>query len=100
MMTNVKIELTDEQRVSLQRQLTGKSTPVTRAQINSFVSGVVTGAISCEEVIDNPPYDCYSPRGDLTDMPAHYAKLYENESVAWKQGWVRGWNAVGSSLGK
>jgi hypothetical protein len=98
MMTNVKIELTDEQRRNLQRQLTGKSKPITRAELCEFVDGIVRGALECEARVHNPPVPCFSPSGDLTVMPERYARKYADESDAWKQGWLRGWNAVGSAV--
>jgi hypothetical protein len=98
MNTNIKITLTDEQRRQLQQQLTGHVRPVTRQELNAFVMGAVMGAMDCEKVTqgDTPP--CFSPRPDLSKMPARWAKRYADQPEHWKRGWLRGWNMVGEGM--
>lgn len=99
MMTNIKIELTDEQRRQLQQQLTGRVKPITRAELSQFVTAVVVGAMDCEEAVNTAPVPCFQPRDDLVALPAgKWAKKYADKPEHWKQGWLRGWNTVGRAL--
>jgi hypothetical protein len=94
MNTNIKIELTDEQRVSLQEQLTGKRKPLTRDELRQFVSGCVTGALDCEEVQATK----FEVKEDLTELPSKWADMYRGKSDHWRKGWLRGWTMVGNRL--
>jgi hypothetical protein len=98
MMTNIKIELTDEQRRLLQTQLTGLVRPISRAELTAFVSGVVTGAMDCEHVVETAKQPCFQPRADLSDMPYKWAETYADQPEHWKVGWLRGWNLIGGAL--
>ena len=100
MNTNIKIELTDEQRRLLQEQLTGKVRPISRVEVTSFVTGVVMGAMDCETVTKSAPVPCFAPRSDLSTMPDKWAAIYGDKPVHWQQGWLKGWNLVGASLEK
>jgi hypothetical protein len=102
MNTNIKIALTDEQRRQLQVQLTGKQRLISRAELTQFVTGVVTGAMDCEEVTEEAVtrVPCFSPRSDLTEMPAKWAAKYADRPEHWQVGWLKGWNLVGASLEK
>lgn len=99
MNTNIKIELTDEQRVTLQEQLTGRKRPISRVEVTEFVLGCIQGALCCEQV--------YEKRGNVqadlgtepAKMPETWAEQYRDKTDHWKQGWLRGWAAVGSRLG-
>ena len=94
MNTNIKITLDDDQRRLLQQQLTGKLRPISRSEL----TGVVVGAMDCETVTQSAPVPCFSPRHDLVELPAKWAKLYANRPKHWQAGWLRGWNAVGAAL--
>lgn len=100
MNTNIKITLTDTQRVLLQQQLTGRVRPISRAELTEFVSGVVVGAMDCEQVTVDAQVStpCFKPRPDLSTMPAKWADAYAEKPDHWKHGWLRGWNMVGAAL--
>jgi len=98
MITNIKIELTDEQRADLQEQITGKRKLITRAELHCFVSGCIMGALSSEEVHMDKP--CFEQMKGTTTMPQVYADRYADKSDAWKAGWLRGWNTVGNAMSK
>jgi hypothetical protein len=98
MNTNIKITLTDEQRRRLQQQLTGKVRPISRAELTAFVSGVVVGAMDCEQITQSASERCFTPRADLTDMPPKWATAYTDQPDHWKYGWLRGWNLIGQAL--
>ena len=98
MMTNIKIDLTDDQRRTLQQQLTGKVRLITRAELSDFVSGIIEGACTIEEVVADPPHEFFEPNPKLTEIPGKWANKYANRTEAWKAGWLRGWNAVGARL--
>ena len=95
MNTNIKIELDDDQRRLMQMQLTGKARPISRVELTSFVTGCVVGVMDCETVTKSAPVPCFSPRFDLVELPAKWAKVYADKPVHWQQGWLRGWNLVG-----
>ena len=104
MNTNIKITLTDEQRVLLQQQLTGKNKPISRAELTTFVNGVLHGAMDCEQIVnechaDSRPNLCFEPRTDLTELPAKWDAAYADKPDHWRQGWLRGWNLVGRAVG-
>ena len=96
MNTNITIELTDEQRADMQRQLTGKNKMITRLELREFVEGVVSGALDCEEV--NVQYD--GAQAGIVELPSKWADRYSDKPEHWRQGWLRGWNAVGDRSGK
>jgi hypothetical protein len=98
MMTNIKIELTDDQRAELLLQLTGKKGLVSRAQLNEFVQGAVEGALVSSAAYTSLTY--FNARLDLTQIPRLYADKYVGKSDTWKKGWLRGWTMVGESVGK
>lgn len=98
MMTHIKIELTDDQRRHLQRQLTGKSAPITRKELTTFVDGIVQGALACEAVVDSPPVPHFTPSPDLTQIPQKYMDRHGEQTPAFWAGWLRGWNQVASAV--
>ncbi len=100
MNTNIKIELTDEQRRLLQQQLTGKQRLISRVELTSFVTGVVMGAMDCETITKSAPVPCFAPRSDLVELPPKWAAIYGNKPKHWQAGWLKGWNLVGASLEK
>lgn len=100
MMTNIKIELTDEQRVRLQEQLTGKRKPITRKELTAFVDGVVEGALRAEALVDGRAATTgrsLTP-ADLSEVPTRYREKYEGKPDSFFIGWLRGWNLVGRSV--
>jgi len=98
MMTNIKIELTDEQRVHLQQQLTGKKRPLSRQELSSFVSGIIEGALKCEDMVVDKPTPCFTPSSTLDTIPPKYAEQYAGKPDAWRAGWLIGWNKVGERV--
>jgi hypothetical protein len=100
MNTNIKITLTDEQRRLVQMQLTGKQRMISRAELTSFVTGVVLGVMDCETATKCAPVPCFAPRFDLTDMPDKYAAMYKDKPEHWRLGWIKGWNLVGAAVAK
>lgn len=96
MNTNIKLELTDAQRVTLQQQLTGKQRPLSRLELREFVEGCVSGALDCEEV--NVKYN--GAQEGIETMPTQWSDMYSAKSEHWRTGWLRGWNVVGNRLGK
>jgi len=94
MMTNCKIELTEEQRLAMCLSLHGKSKLITRAQLNEFVSGCVQAAVdgSSGRVCSTPSSPSASPVSHT--LPAPYAERYADRPDTWKAGWLRGWNQV------
>ena len=101
MMTNIKIELTDEQRRTLQQQLTGKVRLISRSELTEFVDGVIEGALKCEALVAGvtlPHRGRIDPNPELTVIPKKYREAYANRPAHWKAGWLRGWNLVGRSM--
>lgn len=100
MMTNIKIELTDEQRRDLQVQLTGKQRPISRAELTDFVTGVVSGTLDYEQVTVDPPLVCFTPNPDITAVPSKYREKYGMRPDSFWVGWLRGWSLVGREMRK
>jgi hypothetical protein len=87
MITNIRIELSDDERARVGAAVYGKPTPVTRKQVNEIVE-ILFDQLKGEQVMTAPPVIGEPPQTKSTAKPR-----YPNDPD-----YMRGWNAVGKAF--